>query len=157
MIRPIGGHVQLKPPPKNPRYRRVKATIDSGCNVLKVQDKVDEMKNNVRFRREEYFQRLKPAGLLKLMEEGQVDFLLLDVRDGESFKRYHMKGAVSYPAPTLTRTLNPFSMQILNYVNKDPDKIIIIYDDDERIAVNAGNLFFEKGVDNIHMLSGGEV
>jgi 3-mercaptopyruvate sulfurtransferase SseA len=36
------------------------------------------------------------------------------------------------------------------------DKKIIVYDDDgEKIAPRTATIFFEKGVDNIYMLSGG--
>ena len=35
------------------------------------------------------------------------------------------------------------------------DKIIVIYDYDEKVACPMGNLFFEKGFDNVYVLSGG--
>ncbi len=34
-------------------------------------------------------------------------------------------------------------------------KIIILYDEDERIAPNAATTFVQRGVDNVFMLSGG--
>ena len=33
--------------------------------------------------------------------------------------------------------------------------MIIIYDDDERIAAPAGKLFVERGVENVYVLTGG--
>lgn len=38
-----------------------------------------------------------------------------------------------------------------------PGKIIILYDEDERIAPNAATTFVQRGIDNIFMLSGGEI
>mmetsp|Transcript_25719 Transcript_25719/g.31176 ORF Transcript_25719/g.31176 Transcript_25719/m.31176 type:complete len:156 (+) Transcript_25719:171-638(+) len=84
-----------------------------------------------------------------------MDYLLLDMRDADDFAKCHINGALNYPAPMLSRSVNNFTPEILTYSNKEPDKIIIIYDSDERIVVPAGNLFFEKGIDNVFVLSGG--
>mmetsp|Transcript_17219 Transcript_17219/g.55142 ORF Transcript_17219/g.55142 Transcript_17219/m.55142 type:complete len:144 (+) Transcript_17219:535-966(+) len=62
---------------------------------------------------------------------------------------------MSYPAPLLTRAVNPFSAEILQYSNKEPERIIVIYDGADTTAVHTGNLFFEKGVDNVFVLTGG--
>jgi len=116
----------------------------------------------------------------------EIDFLLLDLRDPDDFQQCCILGAHSYPAPALSRSVNNFSAEILEYRNKEPDRIIIVYDYDERIAVvrdpheeasyvpddrpdsqkalrdtygwvwqPAANLFYEKGIDNVFMLSGG--
>ena len=45
-----------------------------------------------------------------------------------------LPAALSYPAPMLHRSVNNFTPEILAYANKEPERIIIIYDDDERIA-----------------------
>eukprot|EP00245_Coleochaete_scutata_P014051 TRINITY_DN5891_c0_g1_i1.p1 TRINITY_DN5891_c0_g1~~TRINITY_DN5891_c0_g1_i1.p1 ORF type:complete len:232 (+),score=42.76 TRINITY_DN5891_c0_g1_i1:61-756(+) len=155
MIKPIGGNVPTKKIPKNPKYESVKAAVDSGFNALKLSEKFDESKNNVRFRREEFFRRLKPSAFARLAEEAKVDYLLLDVREKGAFDDCHITKAVSYPAPTLTRSVNAFTSTILEYMNKEPDKIIVIYDEDEKISVPTGNLFYEKGVDNVFVISGG--
>ena len=52
--------------------------------------------------------------------------------------------------------MNPFTAQILVFRNAEPSKIIILYDDNESRAVPCGNLFYEKGVDNVFIISGGE-
>jgi centrosomal protein CEP41 len=64
-----------------------------------------------------------------------MDFLLLDLRDPDDFQQCCILGAYSYPAPALSRSVNNFSAEILEYKNKEPDRIIIVYDYDERIAV----------------------
>uniref|UniRef100_A0A061S6Y0 Centrosomal protein CEP41 n=1 Tax=Tetraselmis sp. GSL018 TaxID=582737 RepID=A0A061S6Y0_9CHLO len=68
---------------------------------------------------------------------------------------HSMAPAKNYPARMLSRAMHPFTPEILDYSNREPERIIVIYDLDERIVLNAGNLFFEKGIDNVFVLSGG--
>ncbi len=63
--------------------------------------------------------------------------------------------AVNYPIRLLSRQCNPFTTEILAYINGAPQKIIVLSDLDEHIAFTAGNAFYEKGVDNIFIVSGG--
>ncbi|XP_007504386.1 centrosomal protein of 41 kDa isoform X1 [Monodelphis domestica] len=81
-------------------------------------------------------------------------FLLLDVRDKDSYNQCHIVGAYSYPIATLSRTMNPYSNDILEYKNAH-GKIIILYDDDERLASQAATTMCERGFENLFMLSGG--
>ncbi|XP_017730562.1 PREDICTED: centrosomal protein of 41 kDa isoform X6 [Rhinopithecus bieti] len=81
-------------------------------------------------------------------------FLLLDVRDRDSYQQCHIVGAYSYPIATLSRTMNPYSNDILEYKNAH-GKIIILYDDDERLASQAATTMCERGFENLFMLSGG--
>lgn len=64
--------------------------------------------------------------------------------------------AVNYPIRLLSRQCNPFTTEILAYVNGGPQKIIVLSDLDEHMAFTAGNSFYEKGVDNVFIVSGGE-
>lgn len=66
-----------------------------------------------------------------------------------------MGPAVSYPARKLSRAVNALSPEILAFMNAE-QRIILVYDWDERIAAPAANLLFEKGADNVVLLSGGE-
>ncbi len=54
----------------------------------------------------------------------------------------------------LSRAVNPLSPEILDFMNAE-QRIILLCDWDERIAVPAANLLFEKGADNVVVLSGG--
>ena len=63
--------------------------------------------------------------------------------------------AVNYPIRLLSRQCNPFTTEILAYVNGGPQKIIVLSDLDEHMAFTAGNSFYEKGVDNVFIVSGG--
>lgn len=63
-------------------------------------------------------------GLVKKAEPNTKDkpypdcpFLLLDVRDRDSYQQCHIIGAYTYPIATLSRTMNPYSNDILEYKN----------------------------------------
>ncbi|XP_064512717.1 centrosomal protein of 41 kDa isoform X1 [Pseudopipra pipra] len=81
-------------------------------------------------------------------------FLLLDVRDRDAYDQCHIVGAYSYPIATLSRTMNPYTNSILEYKNAH-GKIIIVYDNDERLASQAATTMCERGFENLFMLSGG--
>lgn len=53
--------------PRARRYENVLAEVDSGFNELK--RKVEDNQINARFHRSENFRRVKPAGLVKLVQE----------------------------------------------------------------------------------------
>ncbi|RLV88763.1 hypothetical protein DV515_00015307 [Chloebia gouldiae] len=89
-------------------------------------------------------------------------FLLLDVRDRDAYEQCHIVGAYSYPIATLSRTMNPYTNNILEYVSftwerqkNAHGKIIIVYDNDERLASQAATTMCERGFENLFMLSGG--
>ncbi|XP_078533655.1 centrosomal protein of 41 kDa isoform X1 [Lissotriton helveticus] len=81
-------------------------------------------------------------------------FLLLDVRDRDAYEQCHVIGAYSYPIAMLSRTMNPYTNEILEFKNAH-GKIIILYDEDERIASQAASTMCERGFENVFMLSGG--
>ncbi|XP_022436738.1 centrosomal protein of 41 kDa isoform X2 [Neophocaena asiaeorientalis asiaeorientalis] len=236
--------------PQNPRYQHVKSRLDTGNSMTKYIEKLEEIKKNYRYKKDELFKRLKVTtfaqlviqvaslsdqtlevtaeeikrledndsatsdpdaeitaktngkgspgeqspspvqfinsegagdssrstlqsvisgvgeldldkGLVKKVEPSTKDkpypdcpFLLLDVRDRDSYQQCHIVGAYSYPIATLSRTMNPYSNDILEYKNAH-GKIIILYDDDERLASQAATTMCERGFENLFMLSGG--
>ncbi|XP_047452859.1 centrosomal protein of 41 kDa isoform X2 [Mugil cephalus] len=81
-------------------------------------------------------------------------YLLLDVRDREQYDRCHIISAHSFPIATLSRTMNPYTKEVLQYKNS-PGKIIIVYDEDERVASQAATTMCERGFENLFMLCGG--
>ncbi|NXF40823.1 CEP41 protein, partial [Nyctibius bracteatus] len=81
-------------------------------------------------------------------------YLLLDVRDQDAYDQCHIVGAYSYPIAKLSRTMNPYTSSILEYKNAR-GKIIILYDNDERLASQAATTMCERGFENLFMLSGG--
>ncbi|XP_069019447.1 centrosomal protein of 41 kDa isoform X1 [Embiotoca jacksoni] len=242
--------------PKNAKYEHVKTRLDTGCSLTKYTERVEEMKRNYRYRKDEIFKRLKvttfaqlilqvssvselndvetdspgpedgvsvlsvpdpdgvsePSGpphteppsqrpdagdtqdvcpsarstLLSVISgvgelnpdraaprpgsvsgpgsvpgPGPADgpypacpYLLLDVREREQYDRCHIISALSFPVASLSRTMNPFSRDLLHYKNA-AGKIIIVYDEDERTAGQAATAMTERGFDNLFLLCGG--
>uniref|UniRef100_A0A1A8FU98 Centrosomal protein 41 n=3 Tax=Nothobranchius korthausae TaxID=1143690 RepID=A0A1A8FU98_9TELE len=81
-------------------------------------------------------------------------YLLLDVRDREQYDLCHIISAHSFPIAMLSRTMNPYTKEVLEYKNT-PGRIIIVYDEDERIASLAATTMCERGFENLFMLCGG--
>uniref|UniRef100_A0A1A7YPC4 Centrosomal protein 41 n=1 Tax=Iconisemion striatum TaxID=60296 RepID=A0A1A7YPC4_9TELE len=81
-------------------------------------------------------------------------YLLLDVRDREQYDLCHIISAHSFPIATLSRTMNPYTKEVLEYKNA-LGRIIIVYDEDERIASQAATTMCERGFENLFMLCGG--
>ncbi|KAJ7329331.1 hypothetical protein JRQ81_015505 [Phrynocephalus forsythii] len=236
--------------PQNPRYQHIKSRLDTGSSMTKYTERLEEIKRNYRYKKDELFKRLKvttfaqlviqvaslseansevpPEETQKLDEgdaalaENNVDataetngrvspdekpaspilfinntgagesyrstlqsvisgvgeldlgkdgpkkmetcakdgpypdcpYLLLDVRERDAYDQGHIVGAYSYPIATLSRTMNPYTNNILEYKNAY-GKIIILYDDDERVASQAATTMCERGFENLFMLSGG--
>ncbi|XP_054487175.2 centrosomal protein of 41 kDa isoform X2 [Agelaius tricolor] len=232
--------------PPNPKYQHIKTRLDTGNSLSKYMEKLEEIKRNYRYKKDELFKRLKVTTFAQLVlqvaslsneglevtnEElhklqgagaagddgagtngkgspegtaspvlflnssgageslrstlqsvisgvGELDvekdspkkedkdsqarerpypdcpFLLLDVRDRDAYEQCHIVGAYSYPIATLSRTMNPYTNNILEYKNAH-GKIIIVYDNDERLASQAATTMCERGFENLFMLSGG--
>ena len=62
--------------------------------------------------------------------------------------------AVPYPVRLLSRSVNPLSNEVLEYVNAQ-NTIIVICDWDGKVAATACALLSEKGVQNAVLLHGG--
>lgn len=84
------------------------------------------------------------------------EYLILDVREREEYEACHILGALHYPPTKLTHATNPYTTEILQFKNRE-NKVIVLYDLEEEIVVGrrVGNIFFEKGVDNVVIISGG--
>ena len=77
---------------------------------------------------------------------------MLDLRDPEEYQLFHIKEALSYPAPNIGR--DKIIPELFRFKNQ-PDKLIIIYMADERKGTPVAQVFFEKGYENVYLLSGG--
>ncbi|XP_020492854.1 centrosomal protein of 41 kDa [Labrus bergylta] len=241
--------------PKNAKYQHVKTRLDTGCSLSKYMEKLEEIKKNYRYRKDEIFKRLKVTTFAQLIlqvasisalneSENDADshlpedsvsavsdadleslsehtngspqvsphsdrqeagdskdichtarstllsvisgvgelnldrniqkkenefvlisepvdrpypdcpYLLLDVRDRDLYDRCHIISAHSLPIAMLSRTMNPYTKEVLEYKNA-AGRIIIVYDEDERIASQAATTMCERGFENLFMLSGG--
>lgn len=56
-------------------------------------------------------------------------FLLLDLRDDEDYDLWRIKEAINYPAPNIAR--DKIIPELFRFKNQ-PDKLIVIYMNDER-------------------------
>ena len=63
-----------------------------------------------------------------------------------------MVEAINYPAPNIKRD-KVFPL-LLKFKNA-PDKKIIIYNFDERTGIPVAKMFYDKGYDNIYLMTGG--
>ena len=96
-------------------------------------------------------------GLTVSATQADTEFLLLDLREPEEYAMYHIKDAISFPAPNITRDrLLPEVYRFVCPTQKNrPDKMIIVYSLDERRGVDAAQKFALKGFDNLFFISGG--
>lgn len=235
--------------PKNAKYHHIKTRLDTGCSLTKYMERLEEIKRNYRYRKDEIFKRLKvttfaqlilqvasvsdlnenecesnrPDDVLSVVSDAELEslskhtngspqaslvtdhpdsreardicytsrstllsvisgvgelnldrgnhqpmlstepadrpypdspYLLLDVRDRDQYDRCHIITAHSFPITMLSRTMNPYTKEVLDYKNA-AGKIIIVYDEDERIASQAATTMCERGCENLFMLSGG--
>ncbi|KAK4470808.1 hypothetical protein MN116_006328 [Schistosoma mekongi] len=81
-------------------------------------------------------------------------YLLLDVRDRDDYDACHIITARNYPIAMLSRSVNFETIEMLAYRNR-PDHIIILYDEDERLAPRAATTLVQRGYCNLFLLSGG--
>merc|ERR1711972_618142 len=81
-------------------------------------------------------------------------YLLLDVQREQLFKKCHIRSAIHFDPCGLNRTMNPYTQELLDYINKN-EKIIVIYDENEELAVKVVTNLTERGVKNVFLLSGG--
>lgn len=79
-------------------------------------------------------------------------FLLLDMREPEEYMLCHIKEALNYPAPNIGR--DKIIPELFRFKNS-PDKLIVIYMSDERKGTQVAQVFFEKGYENVYLISGG--
>ncbi|CAC5410319.1 CEP41 [Mytilus coruscus] len=229
--------------PENPKYKHVRATVDTGSSVTRYMEKIEDIRKNYRFKKDEIFKRMKAATFVQLVTKvweyqrdtcnssmnngnlstrpdtadmeiqriqggqrispapslaltegdygepdrsgkrstlqgvvrgvGEIDidkppppapkpdllddgcpYLLLDIRVKDDYDQFHMISAKSYPTAYLSRATNFETKDMLAYKNV-PGKIILVCDEDERLAPNAATTLVQRGYDNLFLLSGG--
>lgn len=77
---------------------------------------------------------------------------MLDLRDPEEYQLFHIKESINYPAPNIGR--DKIIPELFRFRNQ-PDKLIVIYMNDERKGTAVAKVFFEKGYENVYLVSGG--
>ena len=86
--------------------------------------------------------------------EGNI--IIYDCRPFEEFEQCHVYGARHLDPATLNRSTNNLPRDV--YFYKGPiecDKMVVLYDEDGKLAAAAGNKFVESGVENTYVVGGG--
>eukprot|EP00906_Rhabdomonas_costata_P004385 RCo006481 len=135
--------------PSSHRYDDVQAQVRTGGNVLRAMDAPVAHKD-------ERFKRMRPSTLQRLLTEAEPELkvVLLDMRTLEEYTACHIEEALSYPIAMLSRSTNPFIPEVFANKNKE-GVVLVVYDYEEKISSLGATLMFEKGLDNVVLLSGG--
>lgn len=78
--------------------------------------------------------------------------MIVDLREPVEYDEFHIKEAINMPYFNISRDKYPNEVYL---IKNQMDKMIIAYGFDERNSVSHCQLLFQKGFDNIYMLSGG--
>lgn len=81
-----------------------------------------------------------------------VKFAIIDLREPSEFEKYHIKEALNMPFYNISRDKYPNEVYL---IKNQLDKMIIAYSEDERNTIPHCQLLYQKGFDNIYMLTGG--
>jgi rhodanese-related sulfurtransferase len=81
-----------------------------------------------------------------------TDFLLLDLRSEPEYLAYHIKDSINYPALNIGR--DRWSDCIVRFKNK-PEKFIVVYMESEKSGIPYANELYQKGFENVYLLTGG--
>jgi rhodanese-related sulfurtransferase len=100
----------------------------------------------------EFLRTGKFPSKLPSTETSNPKFITLDMRSPEEYAKGYVARAVNFPAHKIQNDLLFGPMG--RYKNK-PDVMIVCYMDDERHGTQAAKLIFEKGYDNVYLMSGG--
>jgi centrosomal protein CEP41 len=158
----------------NPKFSDVDSVVDSGTTVNTLQ-RQRESEVSVKRNPNEKFRRLRPSTVARVIvasmrppEEPDTEgyalpqappalkILLLDLRERQDFDTCHIHTAVHYPAPMINRSTNNMTHELLAFKNKE-GHLVVLYDLEEELVTtrNFANVFFERGFDNIGIISGG--
>jgi hypothetical protein len=67
---------------------------------------------------------------------------------------FFAQGSVSYPSSMMSRSMYQFIPEILEFKNVE-GRLMVLYDLEERLAVSVATNWFEKGIENFAVLTGG--
>ena len=85
-------------------------------------------------------------------EEYEQPYLILDLRDAQSFEEYRVRQSRSYPSHNLKQ--DKYTSEMLQFKNRE-GKLIILYGNGERSSIAAATQLVERGFENIYVLEGG--
>lgn len=151
--------ISASPVPSLALTDRSSSTMNGGgqhqhSTLQKVIRGIGEMDNNNNYQGRQ-FERAEKR-LMQLQQDLDLPYLLLDLRDRDDYEKSHMITALSYPMAMLSRSINNETPDMLAYKNQ-PGKIIVVYDDDEKVGPKGATTLVQRGYDNLFLLSGGKV
>ena len=82
----------------------------------------------------------------------ESNFLILDMRDRDEYTKWHIKEAQNFPLMLLNQ--DKTIPELFRFKNKE-NKMIIVYVNDERNGILAGNNMVDRGYENTYLLTGG--
>jgi rhodanese-related sulfurtransferase len=155
------------------RFDDVDSVVDSGSTVNTVQ-RARESEVSVKRNPNEHFRRLRPSTVVRSIMAGQetrerdgddyglppppppLQMLLLDLREREAYDECRIQTAVHYPYAMINRSTNNLTAEMMAARNK-ANCLVVLYDLEEEIVCgrNIANVFFERGFDNVAIISGG--
>uniref|UniRef100_A0A8C3M0X3 Centrosomal protein 41 n=1 Tax=Chrysolophus pictus TaxID=9089 RepID=A0A8C3M0X3_CHRPC len=93
--------------PQNPRYQHIKTRLDTGCSLTKYIEKLEEIKRNYRYRKDELFKRLKVTTFAQLVVQvASLSDETLEVTNEEIHKLEDGNSAASDADAELTAGTN---------------------------------------------------
>mmetsp|Transcript_26192 Transcript_26192/g.61433 ORF Transcript_26192/g.61433 Transcript_26192/m.61433 type:complete len:441 (-) Transcript_26192:832-2154(-) len=167
---------------KSSKYDGVQSKVNSGSTINKAKFVT---KNQMLKRASEDFFRISPAQLYQLLQEYEADdamediavnraqtdfgprivvheeeavaeyerpYLILDVRTAAEFEQGHVLQARSFPQRLLMQDKS--SSELVHYRNRE-SCLIVLYENDDRLAAAAAQILTHRGFDNIYVLHGG--
>lgn len=174
-------HVMQRRAIPNPKYNSVRPVVESGMTT-QLAEYMRESQIKTKQQPGEFFKRIRTSAIAKpfqhqqhsiVLDDGgfatpmdeyggaqngtgqaEVVFLLLDCRELDQYQSCHIHGALHYPKVKLNHATNPFLPEMFAVKNKD-HKWIVLYDLEEEAVVSFANALFQKGVDNVAVMSGG--
>ena len=137
------------------KYKDAKSTLDTGTNVLNTRLPEPVSAKNIG----ENYKRVKAKKLRSLIDrtcdDAEDKVIVIDVRDEDEYKAGRITCALHYPPNRLNHSVTPFLEEMFAYKNKEGKRIVAYDHDDSHTAHKVASLLFEKGIDNIFVLTGG--
>jgi rhodanese-related sulfurtransferase len=101
-------------------------------------------------------ERDRNLALERAQRQQQADearrLLLLDLRSAAEFERCHVGGATSYAASNVSQ--DRFTPSMHRFKNR-AGKMIVLYDEDEKLAPTCATALVQRGFENVRVLTGG--
>lgn len=167
--------------PKNSKFSHIKSSLNTGSNVNKVKTvtsreyakRRDEIFYRITKKQlTELFEAYEPEefenvnnseydspGGPRIVTHHESErpfyekpYLILDVRDQQSYNTCHLLQARNFPLMLMKR--DQMHPDVYGHRNKE-EHLIIVYCDDERVSLEAAKFLVDRGTLNVFLLTGG--